>query len=327
MLMRLFGKMPYQPRPYGIGSPQLNGATVKLRKTDEKCVVCQYVVQRLHSKIVSNGLAGRQHFSRSAEAWRRHQQQLGVPNQFSAPPASDGSGSGASGASSAGSGSSSFLEVDHSVSVRSELSHARSELTDDPGAAAAAAATAAAVAAAAATPPPPKPKPSRLRRLGNAALRLLGFNPPKPPADMMYQSPLVSKFIPHDPPALPMRSVWAWKSGRERNDDFYAFRPEQTRYAHLYDLAGEIQKRSAERFQNQQIMSEVYQMVERMCTTNMPKEFYPYCGTLMRKYQFIARSLMWKDRPDAICQQLDLCDSKSYIQKGPHGGQGTISSA
>jgi len=352
--------LPPQPRPYGIGSPQMSGAAQRVSRSDSGCVLCQYVVQRVRAEMLLNGLGqsvpysnqlpgNNDAYNQLASAWEGAQSSAGVPSL-------------APGSVSAADSVSAFLEIDSDDSPAYPADTEDDyELEDAPRSS---------YSALPALPEDQLPSPahhhhqlttsdqrdgptfaevdaaSGLHRRGffdaikkgakgvvGAVKGFLGMgNQPAPQAIAKEGAkpgakkqkgprpgpPDVPKYVPHGRPPRSKRSRQIWKTPRERAQDMYEFRPVQARYNGLYDLPRKVQQRAMERFENEQMMEVVFRTVEAICTHNMPREFYQHCYDLMSKYQFVTRSLMWRDRPDSICMHMDLCNDKSYVQSNPH---------
>jgi len=137
--------------------------------------------------------------------------------------------------------------------------------------------------------------------------------------DPVYrQFPTVERWEPHQVPPPAQRTRSGWLTKRERDEDLLIYRPTQTRYADLGAGPLTAEALAQERYENNQIYSTVYQVVEEICTKRMPKPFFAYCGGIMRRFQEVANGLRWRDRPDAICMALNFCGITSYVQSGPH---------
>jgi len=86
-------KPPPQPRPYGIGSPQLNGAVGRLSYDDGQCVMCQYIVQRIESEMLMNGIgqitpgqSPQDALAQESQAWANNINDQQQTMQFATPP-------------------------------------------------------------------------------------------------------------------------------------------------------------------------------------------------------------------------------------------------
>jgi hypothetical protein len=118
------------------------------------------------------------------------------------------------------------------------------------------------------------------------------------------------------PAAKPLAGT---KQGRR---DFRLFlrkiQPAQIRYATLVDGPMKAAKRAQQRYENQQMYTVVYQVLESICAKHVPQAFYDYCTPVVKGYQKVAEGLKTKDRPDSICVYIGACTEKSYVQNMPH---------
>jgi hypothetical protein len=348
------GRLPPQPRPYGIGSPQVNGVAERLRPADQTCVICQYIIQRLHTEMIMNDIGIHAHdddpYRELREKWASTE---ALKMAFTPPPpgAGSGSGSGSGGGSESGGSASasegSFLEVD-TTAEQSEPTFVEARATASARATSKVAMTAA-VQAHRQDVHQMQSERQRFRqqleqhgifgaiksgvnRLWNGATSLLTGSPSSdswvitrtPPSfgeDSRYQDPppAIPRFHPHAPNPPPRRSKKAWKTMRERFDDFWVWHPTQTRYSDLYELARKAEQRARERFEEQLIFKSVWGVMETLCVKHMPRPFYNTCGRIMRQYRLIAHGLMRKENAADLCMTTNFCSFSSYVQTGAHG--------
>jgi len=316
--LNLHEGVPFQPRPYGIGSPQMNGAASRVSVADHNCVMCQYIVQRVRAEMIMNNLGTKvlgppTQYQRMEDNWAK--------SAVISPPFPSESGSVQAFLEVASHIASKFkqppkpdqhqsdlpvlVEADARVSVKDQIRAQRMEAQR---------AQARRAAARRSSRSGTENPGARVEPLTAEQMAAYGRSHPI----FQIRPPAVPSYVPHELPPPDVRTHKAWKTKRERFDDFWEWRPTATRYADLYSLPLKAEERAQQRFEEQEMFKTVYTVVEEICTKRMPLAFYHVCGHLMRKYRDIARGLIWQDRHDAICMHLDFCNINSYIQNGPH---------
>jgi len=274
---------------------QVQGLVSRVSADDTKCVICQFIVQRVRAEMLLNGIGGSVPFGVNSESLTQMEGKMEKKSEkldSAAPPAGLESAAAAGAASS---GSEGFIETMASTSASTDsrdggiFDTLTGALTGQN-----------------------KKVMNKEAAIMQRQLAQLG-NPP------YYQAnPSIPPFNPHPLPPVVQRTTQAWRSKRERNEDLQVYKPSQSRYSTMYDGPYRAELRAQERFENNQMYAIVYQVVDEICSKRMPKPFFAYCGEMMRQFQSVAEGLRWRDRPDAVCMQLNSCGPTSYVQQGPH---------
>jgi len=295
----------------GIGSPRTNGAISQISNYDTRCVVCQYVIERIKSDMLLNGLYGdyptlpRVKDYATPDVQRELDSKTPPPPSFAPAPGASVVG-GAPVAASAAAPVTAFVEVDATVRQAPEVRSGGvvGFLKSIPGRVS-----------------------KRISNFRNS----FSVNGNKPFAEdgkassadpWAIPDPKPLPYVNHQaPPTKPFTNIFKsahWNSHRQANTDLYVSRPTQVRYTHMSDLPLLTKVRARDRFKNNQMYETVYSVISTICQKHVPRAFHTYCAAMMEKYPKIVRGLQWKDRPDQICMLTEQCGEHSYIQRGPH---------
>lgn len=226
-----------------------DGAASKIKPADEKCVICQYLIELARAEMMVNGFKGGMPFA-------------GVPQTSGGQYPEDSADP------------SSFFP---------EGTPAR-------------------------TPPPPLPTSPTTPSEGQNMFLELATSQTREPQPATAEIKANENVF----------GIQVVPQNRDRNIGLLHFRPRQARYSRMYDGPMRADQREQERYENNQIFSVVYQVIEETCALRMPKPFYPFCQMIISNYEKIAQDLRWNDRPDSICMHLDFCSTYSYVAQGPH---------
>lgn len=287
----LFGDQMPIPKPMVPGVPDPEGAANRVPKGDERCVICQYLVQRVNAELLLNGVNG------------------GVP--YAAPGGEFESAARSAAAGNLQGGSQPGTHGDPFQQSYTPPPSQQAGVTDEQHAAEEQTGEAAADLEL-------LELDARQRRVGFASALLGGIATGKALSggvEGMQEADLFNQGL-KKPDFLPGGK--AWRTPRERHIGLMAFRPTQRRYTDMRDGPLRAAKRAEQRYEENQMFSVAYQTMEDLCTKRMPAPYYGYCGLLMKNYEKISQGLRWKDRPDSICMGMGFCAAESYVQKGPH---------
>lgn len=105
---------------------------------------------------------------------------------------------------------------------------------------------------------------------------------------------------------------------RYRANGLLGYRPVMTRYGSADLDKVKLQQRTDRRNQYKKLYSSVWLTFEHICAKRMPMAYVGYCKELMENYRYIAQGLNYGDRPDTICMNGDWCPRSSYLYESPH---------
>jgi len=278
--------------------PLTIGKASGLSQSNQQCVICQYLVERVRGEMLMNGIGGGIPFGNQKQMVGMPSFSPGVPGvpQTGAPVAPAAPAAGAAAAAGAapaapastaapGNGAPAFVEVEQFP----ERSHNQPQMNV----------------------------------MGRAVQGLDSFlggagavqGASNVVRDMTFRSGAYRRMLRLD--NMHMNRVPYPR--RDLKLAMRHFRPPQIRYANMYDGPLRAAKRAEVRYVNNQMNSVIYEVLRDICAKHVPPAFTKYCYGILQNYQNIAQGLMFKDRPDAVCMHIGSCDAESYVRNAPHG--------
>jgi len=307
---KYFAPQPTPPAPHMPPAPPLppqpRALVSRVSRPDTRCVICQFLVQRIRAEVLINGLGGGMPFGNYKPTPTAPYNGFGpkdAPKPFSSDPGNM--------YAQPGSGSSSFASVGAAVPPAGPSPQAPALVETDAEA-------------------DSTEQKNIFKKIGSkigGGIKKL-FNKGKDMVKNAFKN-MMAKPI-YAPPFMPrpaqyvkemparQRSEFLWKNKRERNSDVMVYKPTQARYSNMYEGPLRNERRAQERYENNQMYAVTFNVIDDICSKRMPKPFYAFCGEAMKEFQFVARGLRWNERPDAVCQSMNMCGPASYVQRGPH---------
>jgi hypothetical protein len=103
---------------------------------------------------------------------------------------------------------------------------------------------------------------------------------------------------------------------RNRRSDILEFRPRTARFTKNVEALKA--KWDQTRATYKKLYTTVYDSFERLCSHRMPLAYMPFCQEMLKDYRYIAQGIQFGDRAQTICMNGNWCDRKSYVRNAVH---------
>ena len=224
---------PHLPPPPPL-PPQPRPLMSRVSRPDTRCVVCQFLTQRIRAEVLINGLGGGMPFGNYKPTPTKPYNGFGprkTPKPFNSNPGnmfgsqSFGPGFG----SSAAPAMPTFVETDSASSKRGIGSFIKKGFNA-----------------------------VKKGVVGMAKSFIANMNakpiytPPYMPRPSLYVKPMPN----------PARAEFLWKNKRERNADMVVYKPTQSRYSNMYEGPLRNERRAQERYENNQMYADTFNDID-----------------------------------------------------------------